>query len=135
MKNKEAYEKYILDFFSRSDEAEICDFKKSKVFHLNKNAGCGFGCKECEKKTKTWLESEYDEKLEPCPVCGETPEICVFTRDAYCGSDFKDIYKVMCNNLKCGLNIKTGGFYAVQDAKRAWNDSIYKIRQNVVADD
>lgn len=130
MKNKEVYKEYILDLFSNSDDADICDFKINKVYNLKPNKSCeGITCRECGKITKKWLESEYEEKPEPCPVCGEIPRVGLFTEKPFYGCySNEDVYNVSCENLDCEMTIETKPFNTEQEAIRSWNDNIRKIK-------
>lgn len=61
-----------------------------------------------ETKLIEWAMSEHEEKLKPCPFCGNRAIVISF---------IKGIYNVVCNECK----VSTGAYHSEKEAVKAWN--------------
>lgn len=61
-----------------------------------------------------WLQQEREEKLKPCPFCGQTPDVF-------------DVYgdcSVKCMNDNCSVRPKSSGYMSKSEAIKEWNKRV-----------
>lgn len=66
------------------------------------------------------MKTLYDNRLLPCPFCGEDAIIGYFPAEERLGA--RDSFYVGCSNDNCGCELEhTGGYRTLEEALEKWN--------------
>ena len=96
-------------------------FAGLSVYHTSENCNKTIECAELQKGEICFGELVIKQKLKPCPFCGKTEPVAVFTANEICGSmNEPENYAVCCDaeNGGCGA---TGGYgITEEEAVKNW---------------